>query len=923
MTQGPFRYPDRAANADTVAFDQGGEYEAKGVVAQHSHTRRELGNIGAFAPEREGNKVLPFTTGEAYFANVCDAIAGASQSVFIIGWQVNWAVLLKGSTRLIDALKSASDKGAKLYVMPWLSPKAGLNTGDFSTMLAVFQLNAGKSQPTAFCCPAGLQNDYEGVEEAFFSHHQKLVVVDNRIAFVGGIDLAFGRRDDANFSLAHGWRKGPEIYNTGVPPLHKSLPTEAAAYVDESELLATTIAPGLANDVIQAQTRGSNALLKRTPVGAATDWAVDQWRKPIAWGPLVATKAWVGEQVSSATEPLARRADAAQQGAADRVVSEVDRGLVTEQNIGAVIAAARDVVRASYRALLLTSWATRGPNAEVARAGTQSAPNGGAVLEPDQPRMPWQDVHVRIEGPSVYDLSMNFIRRWNSLQASYLSAGLQTKTLISGALMPQEPAKGKGNGGSGGVKIDVLRSAPLQLQQDEFKAMRGLPTPVRAQDEIHDAMVAAIRDAEQFIYIENQFFQSEFGQPSVNAASKAAMSGPMRYMLATPGNRISAAMTRAGASHKGQGPQNHVSRAIADRIEHAIRWDENFHAYLVLPVHPEGSLADIAIVGQIHWTMQSLVFGSESLVNRVRLALYAKKNCKDARDEGQWAEAKRKGLAEVVDQKDRKRRPQFLAGTATEDVAPHLTFLNLRSCQTVRGNVLTEQAYIHSKLLIVDDRIVIVGSANINDRSLNGGRDSELAVVMTDLSTMTVPLDGSHPTKVRKLAHEMRVSLWKKHFGLSGGTDIVKPASQLAGVLDKPAAPATWQAIQAIAKANATAYGNAFKWVPQSESSIWPVWDRARKFSDETSYFDVSKAVEPSAKQMPFAEEFWKNPPRVTAPAGIKGFVCELPLEWTSEENNHPGMNMTLLTERGAPANAQGNTTLASTEPAGRSGTAG
>ena len=105
MTQGPFRYPDRAANADTVAFDKGGEYEAKGVVAQHSHTRRELGNIGAFAPEREGNTVLPFTTGEAYFANVCDAIAGASQSVFIIGWQVNWAVLLKGSTRLIDALK--------------------------------------------------------------------------------------------------------------------------------------------------------------------------------------------------------------------------------------------------------------------------------------------------------------------------------------------------------------------------------------------------------------------------------------------------------------------------------------------------------------------------------------------------------------------------------------------------------------------------------------------------------------------------------------------------------------------------------------------------------------------------------------------------------------------------------------------------
>lgn len=920
MTQGPFRYPDRAANADTVAFDKGGEYEAKGVVAQHAHTRRELGNIGAFAPEREGNTVLPFTTGEAYFANVCDAIAGASQSVFIIGWQVNWAVLLKGNTRLIDALKSASDKGAKLYVMPWLSPKAGLNTGDFSTMLAVFQLNAGKAQPTAFCCPAGLQNDYEGVEEAFFSHHQKLVVVDNRTAFVGGIDLAFGRRDDANFSLAHGWRKGPEIYNTGVPPLHKALPTEAAAYVDESELLATTIAPGLANDVVQAQTRGRNALLARTPVGAVADFAVDQWRQPPFWAPFTA---WVGEQLSSATEPLARRADAAQQSAADRAVNEVDRGIVTEQNIGAVIAAARDVVRTSYRALLQTNWATRKPNGEVAKSGTQSAPIGNAVLKPDQPRMPWQDVHVRIEGPSVYDLSMNFIRRWNSLQVSYLPAGLRTKTVIGGSLMPQEPAKGKGNGGSGGVKVDVLRSAPLQLQQDEFKAMRGLPTPVRAQDEIHDAMVAAIRDAEQFIYIENQFFQSEFGESSVNAASKAAMSGPMRYMLATPGNRITAAMTRAGAAHKGQGPRNHISRAIAERIEHAIRWDENFHAYLVLPVHPEGSLADIAIVGQIHWTMQSLVFGSQSLVNRVRLALYAKKNCKDARDNGQWGEAKREGLENG--ERRGKRDRVFLLETESSDVKAHLTLINLRSSQTVAGSVLTEQAYVHSKLLIVDDRIVIVGSANINDRSLNGGRDSELAVIMTDLATLTVPLDGSHPTKVRKLAHEMRVNLWKKHFALGGGTDIVKPASQLEGMLDKPAAPATWQAIQAVAKTNAAAYGRAFKWVPQSGASIWPAWDRARKFSDETSYFDVTKVVEPVAKQMPFSEEFWKNPPRISAPAGIKGFICELPLDWTLNENNHPGMNIILLTERGAPAGAPGNSTstLASTGRSDREGATG
>ena len=38
--------------------------------------------------------------------------------------------------------------------------------------------------------------------------------------------------------------------------------------------------------------------------------------------------------------------------------------------------------------------------------------------------------------------------------------------------------------------------------------------------------------------------------------------------------------------------------------------------------------------------------------------------------------------------------------------------------------------YVHSKLLIADDRLVLCGSANINDRSMLGDRDSELAMVI-------------------------------------------------------------------------------------------------------------------------------------------------------------------------------------------------
>lgn len=40
--------------------------------------------------------------------------------------------------------------------------------------------------------------------------------------------------------------------------------------------------------------------------------------------------------------------------------------------------------------------------------------------------------------------------------------------------------------------------------------------------------------------------------------------------------------------------------------------------------------------------------------------------------------------------------------------------------------------YIHGKVCIVDDRLAIIGSANINERSLRGDKDSELAAVIRD-----------------------------------------------------------------------------------------------------------------------------------------------------------------------------------------------
>ncbi|KAK1076720.1 hypothetical protein LTR48_008994, partial [Friedmanniomyces endolithicus] len=58
-----------------------------------------------------------------------------------------------------------------------------------------------------------------------------------------------------------------------------------------------------------------------------------------------------------------------------------------------------------------------------------------------------------------------------------------------------------------------------------------------------------------------------------------------------------------------------------------------------------------------------------------------------------------------------------------------------------KENFIQEELYIHGKVLIVDDRVVICGSSNINDRSQLGFHDSELSIVMEDTLAVDSTMD--------------------------------------------------------------------------------------------------------------------------------------------------------------------------------------
>jgi phospholipase D1/2 len=328
---------------------------------------------------------------------------------------------------------------------------------------------------------------------------------------------------------------------------------------------------------------------------------------------------------------------------------------------------------------------------------------------------------------------------------------------------------------------------------------------------------------------------------------------------------------------------NPIGEAIANRIESAIAHGLPFHVYMVLPVHPEGTLNTLNIMTQLHLTMQSLIFGRDSLVNRIRRAVAANK----LRRKNNMSVTEASKIVATYGQ-------ERLIYESLDTWKEYLTLLNLRNWQRLNDRFVTEQIYVHSKLLIADDRIAVLGSANINDRSQLGDRDSELAVIVRDDEQVSVKLDGENTDIVSAVVHDLRTRLWKKIFGLMGAPN---PASVLAPLIDKPAAESTWRTIQEIAHSNAIAYQRSFAFLARivgKPSSIWPTWD--------TSSHRLGA-------YMPFNERFWrtagareesftwdaKSVSAELAPDNVLGFFVALPLMWTAGENNVSGMNLTML----------------------------
>ena len=108
--------------------------------------------------------------------------------------------------------------------------------------------------------------------------------------------------------------------------------------------------------------------------------------------------------------------------------------------------------------------------------------------------------------------------------------------------------------------------------------------------------------------------------------------------------------------------------------------------------------------------------------------------------------------------------------------------------------------YVHSKLIIIDDRYVAIGSANVDVRSMH--IETELTLGIVDGDTVDGTLDNQNNTKLCRFAVELRQKLWKEHLGISKFKKANGRVNPIAELEDFPGVNGFWPANEKTAKAS-------------------------------------------------------------------------------------------------------------------------
>jgi len=225
------------------------------------------------------------------------------------------------------------------------------------------------------------------------------------------------------------------------------------------------------------------------------------------------------------------------------------------------------------------------------------------------------------------------------------------------------------------------------------------------------------------------------------------------------------------------------------------------------------------------------------------------------------------------------------------------------------------------QLLIADDRIVICGSANLNDRSQLGTHDSEIAIIVDDPAPVESTMAGQ-PWKASRFAASLRRQLFRKHLGLLRPQDMQRPdpnfepvgvpnqydwGSPEDNVVADPLSPAFDSLWNSRAHQNTEIFRKVFRCVPDDTVKTWNEYSEFYEYY----FYNADPAAEGKGQGVRPPRYPWGHIVREDFPPGpegvkavkdllsrVKGTLVEMPLMFLIQEDiAKEGIGLNALTE--------------------------
>lgn len=426
----------------------------------------------------------------------------------------------------------------------------------------------------------------------------------------------------------------------------------------------------------------------------------------------------------------------------------------------------------------------------------------------DYGRMPWHDVAMGLIGPCVYDIAEHFVLRWNFVKRDKYKRddrfdwlmlrgreGEEDEALVGVQrpkhpvgeyiLHPLTPVESKNLDNRGTMHAQIVRSSA------------DWSSGILTDHSIQNAYSEIIRNAEHYVYIENQFFitatgdqqspiHNTIGRAIVDACVRAGKEKrKFRVIILIPGIPGFAGDLRDDAATGTRAIMDYQYKSIC-RGEHSI-FEQiraqgvdptdhifvfNLRSYDRLNKTPSVKKQEEASGVKYHEVQRA---EAEEIMSE---GIHGSEDVEGERDQHMGKREEQREGGELSTSIEAKRRFEAAKEESHEtksvySVAHHAMANTGKVSEEIWegepqeevDNWIQEELYIHAKLLIVDDRIVVCGSSNLNDRSQLGNHDSELSIVMEDTDRIQSTMDGQS-FEAGKHAATLRRYLWREHLGL-------------------------------------------------------------------------------------------------------------------------------------------------------------